>query len=696
MNSIDPSHRRTFTALTALACALAATLHAPAATPSVLPQYDTYLAGEDIVVAFADGPGNPKDWIGVYPIEVVPGSVPSTLWRYVDGTGSGGGHLGLHEGSITFPNGLSLAGDWTVFLLLNDGYTELAHHTLSVVDPATTLVRSSRRTYGVGEPIEISFLNGWGTPTDWVGLYREGQTPGPGTPATLWFYVGGTRTATEGLTDGTLDFPTGLTSPGEYVAHFLYNDSYEILASAPFSVVAAPPPSTPRLLSLQPANGSSGLPPLLSFAASITNGISRIVPASVTLQLNGVTVPATVTPDGELLTVTYRADTLPAPGSTHTWILAASDDATPTNPLRAESTITIAAYRNIVLPAPLYFEDFDTVAEGSLPAGWTDQSHTMPLNDTFDFGDLGSLAYARWTVVNADRFLEPLATYGNPEALSTDYRRVLSVNPLNVLNGAVYDQPLASGRFLFGNSGYQNGAGSQVLTLFTPDFDLSGRSHVHLAFKSLWEQNQDSLAAIEYSVDRGASWLPIAYWLDGSDIVRVTDEATGITRIDVDATFLTERSDIARYVDDFGVEVGGYYGAFIAAPLTPALAPHIEARIDDNPVESKRIELFRLPAADNQPAVRFRFVHAGTDSWYFGIDDLGLYSIDPDQGGEPPVLALSRQGNELVLSWSAPDGWTLQSTPSLTAPAWQPVPGATGNSHPVDPTAAAAFYRLTR
>ena len=85
-----------------------------------------------------------------------------------------------------------------------------------------------------------------------------------------------------------------------------------------------------------------------------------------------------------------------------------------------------------------------------------------------------------------------------------------------------------------------------------------------------------------------------------------------------------------------GKSYGGYYGAFIAAPITRnRWRTNISARVDDNPVESKRVELFRLTAADNQPAVRFRFAHAGTDSWYFGIDDFGLYSITP---GALPVI----------------------------------------------------------
>ena len=44
-------------------------------------------------------------------------------------------------------------------------------------------------------------------------------------------------------------------------------------------------------------------------------------------------------------------------------------------------------------------------------------------------------------------------------------------------------------------------------------------------------------------------------------------------------------------------------------------------------MESKRVELYRLAGADNQSHVRFRFAHAGTDSWYFGVDAFGIYSI---------------------------------------------------------------------
>ncbi len=75
----------------------------------------------------------------------------------------------------------------------------------------------------------------------------------------------------------------------------------------------------------------------------------------------------------------------------------------------------------------------------------------------------------------------------------------------------------------------------------------------------------------------------------------------------------------------------------MAAPISPALAPFIQGRVDDDARESKRVELFRLPQADHQAKVRFRFAHAGADSWYWGVDDFGLYSIP--QVNPPTITA---------------------------------------------------------
>ncbi|MCC7376451.1 MAG: hypothetical protein IT581_17460 [Verrucomicrobiales bacterium] len=678
-------------AVAVLALALAGLGRSQAATPAVQPNHDAYHPGEDIEVTFSGGPGGSKDWIGVYPPDAEPGPVPSTIWRYVDDTQNG--NLGLREGTVHFPAGLGLAGDWVVYLLLNDGYTLAATNRFQVVDPSSPLVRPNKRVYAPGEAISIAFTNGPSNPKDWVGVYKVGEVPGGGPTSTIWNYVDGTQNGNEAKDNGSVSFPSGLGIAGDYVAYLLLNDGYDILASETFTVV---PPSgeAARILTLTPSDGSKDLPPNLAFRAVLTNGVTQVVTSSVKLELDGVTVSAQVTAESSSTTVSYSSPTLPAPGSSHTWTLSFRDTASPANTVTATSAVAFGQYTNLLLPSPIVFENFDAVAEGALPAGWTHKSYAVPAVDQEDFGDLGSATYARWTVVAADRFTNRFATYGVAENTTDDYRRVLTPNPFNVVNGAVINGPLAQGRFLFGNSGYANSASSQVLMVETPDYNLTGKTNVHVAFYSLWEQNQDSIAAIEYSVDKGAHWLPVAYFLDSNDLITTTNETTGEVAVDVVTTLTTEYSDVARYTDDSGNEVGGTYGAFVSATADQTLAPYIHGRVNDDTAESKRVEIYPLPQADNRSSVRVRFLHSGTDSWYFGIDNFGLYSIGATTS-EPPRLSTAREGTTLVLSWpAAATGFVLESSTSLATGSWQPVAGVSGNTHRAAMTGTATYYRL--
>jgi hypothetical protein len=591
-----------------------------AQSPSVITDHSVYLPSETIVVTFKNGPANRKDWIGIYPEGVEPGTQASTRWFYTD---QAGGVTGLAEGTVTFANGLPLAGDYVVYLLENDGYTKLAQARFQVVDPSATLLRTDKRTYTTGETIVATFSNGPGNPKDWIGIYKEGQTPGP-VPSTLWFYTDGTKSGTTGKLEGSITFQGGLTEVGNYVIHFLLNDTYEILSTETFTVVA-PTATPPRILAISPANNSTDAEPVFNFRATIANGTSKVALNTVTLTLDGTAVTGVqAVQQGDQVIVTFAGDTLLAANSKHTYKLSFSDDATPPNVISQENSFTVAGYRNIILPAPLFLETFESTQEGALPAGWTEVNYTDITNFDLDFGNLDSASYATWTVVNASRFQGSFVTYSNPDnpqAWEDDYQRVLTVNPLNVVNGKLI-RDLAQGRFAFGNSGYRNGR-SQVLYLFTPDFDLTGKADIYVSFHSLWEQNQDSIGAVEYSVDEGQTWLPIVYMLDGPDVVK---DASG--NIDAVATFNAEHGDVARYTDPVtSEEKGGTYGSFVAAAISQDLAPFISVRLNDNAMESKRVELFRLPAADNKAKVRFRFAHAGTDSWYFGIDNFGLYSI---------------------------------------------------------------------
>lgn len=662
------------------------TLGALGQTPTLELDHFEYHPSEAITAVFAKGPGNAKDWIGIYPEGTVPGSVGSTIWRYVDGTG--GGSVGLTEGTVLFPQGLTFAGPWTAFLLLNDGYDVLAQTSFNVVDALLPLVRRDKVTYAPGEAITLTFTNGPANPKDWVAIYPEGVIPGS-VGSTLWRYVDNTTGGTTGVANGSVTFGGGLASVGRYTAYLLMDDGYTILASEPVRVVI-PQSTAPRLISSTPAAGAVDGTPTARLTATILPGGGQVLAEGIQLQFDGTAVTPTVDVQSDRTVVNYVGNTLLAAGSAHTFRLVAANTAGLA--ITNEIQYTVGSYTNLILPAPIYLETFDQVAEGSLPAGWVGTTYTEVQNPEPDFGDLNSASYAGWTTVEVSRFRGTFVTYSNPEnpaSWASDYQRVLRVNPWQVVNSQPITE-LATGRMLFGNSGYRNGR-SQVMWVETADYDLTGRADIHVGFHSLWEQNQDSIAAVEYSIDGGTNWMPVMILLHSADIT--TTEGGGV---DVETTLNTERGDVARYFDDLGTEVGGFYGAFLKSPIDAALAPFIEGRVDDNPTESKRYELRRLPAADGQARVRFRLVHAGTDSWYFGVDNFGLYSI-PAVVAVPPVIGATLEGGNLRLAWGENGaGFILEARSAVASGEWVPVPGVTGNSAIITPSADQQWFRLRR
>ena len=460
----------------------------------------------------------------------------------------------------------------------------------------------------------------------------------------------------------------------------------------------------PQVLTVTPANGAISVAPDYRYRATITNLTTAINTSTVQLKFNGnaVTPAPTITQDAGLTTVSYQLAGLLPSGSTNKYTLTYNDDGVPAKSYTNEVQYTVAAYVDLQLPAPIVLENFNSTAEGSLPAGWTATSPDTLRDPTSEpditLTNLDSAAYTNWTVVDVARFTGTFDTYSTlynggvqPAGYAEDYQRVLSVNPSNVVNG-VFQRNLATGGMAFGNSGYRSDALGQIVYMFSPDFDLTGKTNVYLSFHSLWEQNQDSIASVEYSTDLGATWLPIVYLLNGPAVATNLDGS-----IDALTTFTNIPGGLAQYIDPVSFEtVGGYYGAFIgvASNQWSTLAPYISRRVDDNAVESKRVEIFRLPQADNQPKMRLRFAHAGTDSWYFGVDDVGLYSIT-----EPAFVinSIVFNGTNVTISWNGAGGVKLQKSTSLTTPDWQDVPGSDGASSVSEPASGAgAYYRLVR
>ena len=94
----------------------------------------------------------------------------------------------------------------------------------------------SKTTYKPSEDIVLTFSGGPGNAKDWVGIYKEGQTPGD-VDSTIWSYVDGTKSGDTGKSDGVIVFQEGL-EVGSYKAYFLEDDGYNILGSTSFVVTA--------------------------------------------------------------------------------------------------------------------------------------------------------------------------------------------------------------------------------------------------------------------------------------------------------------------------------------------------------------------------------------------------------------------------------------------------------------------------
>ena len=154
--------------------------------PAVTTSKEKYTPGESITVNFSAGPGNPKDWVGLYRPDMTPGDVGSLVWAYVSGTNTAG--EGLTDGSVTFANGMTV-GEYKAIYFENDGYGQLASTTFTVAAkelPAGVLFAEDFDGLELGPWVSDSESGGDGTdwtataPTGWVTATGDGHGPTDG------------------------------------------------------------------------------------------------------------------------------------------------------------------------------------------------------------------------------------------------------------------------------------------------------------------------------------------------------------------------------------------------------------------------------------------------------------------------------------------------------------------------------------
>lgn len=435
--------------------------------------------------------------------------------------------------------------------------------------------------------------------------------------------------------------------------------------------------SHPAISAISPLNGSQGVAPSDPFTAKIKNGTTTVNVSTLKVFRNDVdvTAQAEISASGDTTTVRHAVSTLPDPLSQVRYKLTFADTATPPVSREALTTYTVGPYANYTLPAPIWLETFDTTQEGAVPTGWKLET-PIELSGTEDLDDPSSDSYANFVVISRDR-ISALGAAGRWDGA----RRLNS--PEAYINGQRVSG-LIQTNFLYGESDTRGG--SQVQLAYSPTINLTGKNDIYLVYNSIYEQNQDSLGAVEYSIDGGKTWLPVVYMIDKDDL-KLKPDGT----VDPEETLSFVYGDTAKFTDPVsGEESDGSYGSFIGAAKTTwkDLAPFISGRINDDANESKRIEKFRLPQADNQATVSLRIVQAGTGSWYFGVDNIGLYSITTI---DPPTL--TAQPASITRFAGTAASFTVGATGQQLSYKWQfngaDIPNATSATYEIPSVTAA-------
>lgn len=179
--------------------------------------------GADFTVNFANGPGTPKDYIGIFRAGATPGVDVLVDYLYVDGRAAG---------SVTFTTDLP-EDDYFLALYINDSYTEVSNRVAFRVGNGSTptpTLRTDRNSYRQGLPVLVNWANTPGGTRDWIGIYRAGTNPGSSNPSLQWRYAPSSS--------GEMSF-SGLAQ-GNYYATFMVNDGYtEITPRVNFTIRAA-------------------------------------------------------------------------------------------------------------------------------------------------------------------------------------------------------------------------------------------------------------------------------------------------------------------------------------------------------------------------------------------------------------------------------------------------------------------------
>ena len=203
----------------------------PVAMPTLV-AVDARLAdvGDEITVSWND-PGRGGNEIAIVPEGGAPGDALETL------------EAPDERGDATLDTAGWDPGSYEAVLIDGDD-SEVARVSFYLREPGATLeLTTDKRTYGRGEPIEVSWTQGPANRWDWLGVYEASASDPKVDDYLTWDYSEGhsagtvpPRTVGEATLGPDSQGHSWPLPPGDYVVHYLLADQYQSAGSAPFTV----------------------------------------------------------------------------------------------------------------------------------------------------------------------------------------------------------------------------------------------------------------------------------------------------------------------------------------------------------------------------------------------------------------------------------------------------------------------------
>ena len=221
----------------------------------------TATPGQIVQVAVANGPGNLKDWVGLFSTSAADNVILN--WKYLNDTRTAPS-VGLKSATLNFPMPAT-PGTYNFRFFANNTYTKLATSATVTAQSSSTnaSVSVNATTVAPGATVVVTVANGPGNPRDWLTL-----NPASASDQSYldWKYLNGTRTApATGLKSATVSF-TMPTTPGTYNFRLLANNTFTKLATS--ATVTVQSASGPPVVSVNKTTAVRGS----TVQVTVTNG----------------------------------------------------------------------------------------------------------------------------------------------------------------------------------------------------------------------------------------------------------------------------------------------------------------------------------------------------------------------------------------------------------------------------------------